>query len=410
MRDLGNTVIVIEHDVDTMLAADHLIELGPGPGIHGGEIVIQGTMNDIKASKKSITGQYLSGSKSITVPTNRRESNGHSLTISGARENNLKNIDVKIPLGNFVCITGVSGSGKSSLINEILYKKLYSVFRDKRIIPGDCDSVDGVEYIKDIRNIDQTPIGRSARSNPATYVGFYDKIRRLFVELEESQARGYELKHFSFNASTGGRCPECSGWGRIITPLQYMADIESTCTVCKGTRFRKEILEIKYKNKTIADILDMSVEEALDFFKENDYLTHKLKVMHDLGLGYLKIGQSSSTISGGEEQRIKLANELGKIKREKDNLYILDEPTTGLHLDDIQRLLDVINRLVDEGNTVIVIEHNLDVIKTADHVIDLGPEGGKMGGKLVAQGTPEEVAKVQGSYTGKYLKTLVGSK
>ncbi|NPE09690.1 MAG: excinuclease ABC subunit UvrA, partial [Asgard group archaeon] len=405
MRDLGNTVIVIEHDVDTMQAADHVIEMGPGPGIYGGEIVTQGTLNDIKTHKKSITGQYLSGRKTIVIPSKRRESNGHSLVIKGARENNLQNVDVKIPLGNFVCVTGVSGSGKSSLIHEILYKNLYSVFRDKRIIPGECDKVDGIEHIKDIRNIDQTPIGRSARSNPATYIGFFDKIRRLYVELEESKARGYELKHFSFNASTGGRCPECSGWGRIITPLQYMADIESTCTVCKGTRFRKEILEIKYQNKTISDILDMSVVEALDFFKDDNYLSHKLKVMQDLGLGYLKIGQSSSTISGGEAQRIKLANELGKIKRDKDNLYILDEPTTGLHLADIQRLLDIINRLVNEGNTVIVIEHNLDVIKTADHVLDLGPEGGKLGGKIVAQGTPEEVAKVKDSYTGQYLKS-----
>ena len=410
MRDLGNTVIVIEHDVDTMKAADHVIEMGPGPGINGGEIVTQGTLNDIKTHKKSITGQYLSGRKTIAIPTKRRKSNGHSLVIKGARENNLQNVDVKIPLGNFVCITGVSGSGKSSLIHEILYKNLYSVFRDKRIIPGECDKVEGIEHIKDIRNIDQTPIGRSARSNPATYIGFFDKIRRLYVELEESKARGYELKHFSFNASTGGRCPECSGWGRIITPLQYMADIESTCTVCKGTRFRKEILEIKYQNKTISDILDLSVEEALEFFKEDNYLSHKLKVMQDLGLGYLKIGQSSSTISGGEAQRIKLANELGKIKRDKDNLYILDEPTTGLHLADIQRLLDIINRLVDEGNTVIVIEHNLDVIKTADHVIDLGPEGGKLGGKIIAQGTPEEVAKITNSYTGQYLKTLLKTK
>jgi len=410
MRDLGNTVIVIEHDVDTMQAADHLIEMGPGPGIYGGEVVIQGTLNDLKSSSKSITGQYLSGKKTIVIPSKRRESNGHSLVIMGARENNLQNIDVKIPLGNFVCITGVSGSGKSSLIHEILYKNLYSVFRDKRIIPGECDRIEGTEHIRDIRNIDQTPIGRSARSNPATYIGFYDKIRRLFVDLEESKARGYELKHFSFNASTGGRCPECSGWGRIITPLQYMADIESTCSVCKGARFRKEILEIKYQNKTIADILDMSVEEALWFFKDDNYLTHKLKVMQDLGLGYLKIGQSSSTISGGEAQRIKLAKELGKIKRDKDNLYILDEPTTGLHLADIQRLLDIINRLVDEGNTVIVIEHNLEVIKTADHVIDLGPEGGKMGGKIIAQGTPEEVTKIKDSYTGQYLKSHLAYK
>ncbi|HUU79128.1 MAG TPA: excinuclease ABC subunit UvrA [candidate division Zixibacteria bacterium] len=404
MRDLGNTIIIIEHDIDTMMAADHMIELGPGPGIHGGEIVVQGTIDDIRNNKQSITGQYLSGDKKIAIPTRRRESNGKYLTIKGARENNLRNIDVTLPLGNFVCITGVSGSGKSSLIHEILYKKLFSVFRDRKLIPGDFDAIEGIDNIKDVRNIDQSPIGRSARSNPATYIGFYDKIRRIFTELEESKARGYNVAHFSFNASTGGRCPECSGWGKIITPLQYMADIESICPVCKGARFRKEILEIKYQNKTIADVLDLSVEEALEFFKDDNYLVTKLQVMMDLGLGYLKIGQSSSTISGGEAQRIKLAKELGKIKQEKDNLYILDEPTTGLHLADIQRLLDIINRLVDEGNTVLVIEHNLDVIKTADYVIDLGPEGGKLGGEIVAQGTPEEIAKNSKSYTGKYLR------
>jgi len=407
MRDLGNTVIVVEHDIDTMNAADNIIEMGPGPGIHGGEVVVQGPIDVIKNTNASITGQYLSGKKKIPLPIKRRESNGHSLTIKGARENNLRNIDVKIPLGTFVCVTGVSGSGKSSLVHDILYKQLYSVFRDKRILPGKHDIIEGTEYLKDIRNIDQTPIGRSARSNPSTYIGFFDKIRKLFTELEESKVRGYNIGHFSFNASTGGRCPECSGWGRIITALQFMADIESVCPVCKGSRFRKEILEIKYKNKTIADVLNLSVEEALEFFKDDKYLTHKLKVMMDLGLGYLMIGQSSSTISGGEAQRIKLARELGKIKREKDNLYILDEPTTGLHLADIQRLLDVMNRLVDDGNSVIVIEHNLDVIKTADHVIDLGPDGGKFGGEIVAQGTPEEIIKIDGSYTGNYLRALL---
>ncbi len=409
MRDLGNTVIVIEHDVDTIQAADHLIEMGPGPGIYGGELVAQGTINEIMNHKTSITGQYLSGVKKIATPSKRRKSNGHSLVIKGARENNLKNLNVKIPLGNFVCITGVSGSGKSSLIHEILYKKLYSIFRDKRILPGKHNAVEGTEFLEDVRNIDQTPIGRSARSNPATYIGFFDKIRRIFTNLEESKARGYNVGHFSFNASTGGRCPECRGWGRIVTPLQYMADIESICPVCKGARFRKEILEIKYKNKTIADVLDMSVEEALEFFKDDNYLVNKLKVMKDLGLSYLKIGQSSSTISGGEAQRIKLAQELGKMKRRKNNLYILDEPTTGLHLADIQCLLDIINRLVDEGNTVLVVEHNLDVIKTADHVIDLGPEGGKLGGELVAQGTPEDIVKISSSYTGQHLQKFINA-
>ncbi|NHJ85461.1 MAG: excinuclease ABC subunit A [Asgard group archaeon] len=407
MRDLGNTVIVIEHDIDTIEASDHIIELGPGPGIHGGKIIEEGSIEKIKSSQKSITGSYLSGKMQISKSEKRRQYNGHHLQIKGARENNLKNIDVKIPLGVFVCITGVSGSGKSSLIHDILYKQLLTVFRDRKIIPGEHDTIDGIEFIRDIRNIDQTPIGRSSRSNPATYIGFYDKIRKIYTDLEESKARGYEAKHFSFNASTGGRCPECAGWGRIITPLQYMADIESECPVCKGLRFRKEILEIKYRNKTIADVLDMSVEEALEFFSDDSYLTTKLQVMNDLGLGYLKIGQASSTISGGEAQRIKLARELGKIKQEQDNLYILDEPTTGLHLADIQKLLDVINRLVNEGNTIIVIEHNLDVIKTADYVIDLGPEGGKLGGFVVAQGTPEEIALNSKSYTGKYLKNYL---
>ncbi len=407
MRDLGNTIITIEHDVDTILAADHIIEIGPGAGIHGGNIITQGKIDDLKNNENSITGQYLSGKKVIAIPPKRRQSNGHTLTIKGARENNLKNIDVKIPLGLFICVTGVSGSGKSSLIHDILYKRLKAIFRDSRIIPGDHDSIEGTENIRDIRNIDQTPIGRSARSNPATFIGFYDRIREIFTELEESKARGYNLQHFSFNTKTGGRCPECGGWGRVITPLQYMADIESVCPVCKGARFRKEILEVKYRNKTIADILDMCVEEALDFFKDNNYLVQKLKVMNELGLGYLMIGQSSSTISGGEAQRIKLARELGKLKLDSDNLYILDEPTTGLHLADIQRLLDIINRLVDEGNTVIVIEHNLEMIKSADYVIDLGPGAGKLGGQIVTEGTPEEISRCKESYTGQFLKKIL---
>jgi len=409
LRDFGNTVIVVEHDTDTMLEADHLIELGPGPGIHGGKITFEGTVDEIKKSNSCLTGQYLSNRKRIEIPEVRRETNGNYLTIYGAQENNLRNLDVKFPLGVFICITGVSGSGKSSLISDILYKKLHFLLKDKRIIPGKHSSLEGYETIKEVRNIDQSPIGRSSRSNPATYVGFYDKIRTLFTETAESKARGYEVKQFSFNNSQGGRCLHCRGWGMILTELKFMPDVVSVCPECNGSRFNKETLEIRYKEKNIAEVLDMTVEEGIEFFKDNRLIHHKLKTMNELGLGYLKLGQPSTTLSGGEAQRIKLSRELGKIKRLKDNLYILDEPTTGLHLDDIKKLLLCINRLVDAGNTVLVIEHNLDVIKTADYVVDLGPEGGDDGGLIVAEGTPEEVAEVNGSYTGQYLKAVLNS-
>ncbi|MFW9847593.1 MAG: excinuclease ABC subunit UvrA [Candidatus Thorarchaeota archaeon] len=407
LRDVGNTVIVVEHDVDTMKAADNIIEMGPGPGVHGGTVVAQGLIDDIMDTDNSITGQYLRGAKKITIPEKRRKSNGHSINIFSARENNLKKVDVELPLGLFLCITGVSGSGKSSLINEVLYKKLHSIFRDRRIIPGKHDLIEGIENLRDVRNIDQTPIGRSSRSNPATYVGFSDKIREIFANLPASKEKNYEMSEFSFNQNSGGRCPECKGEGIVTTEMQFMPDIESVCPACKGARFTKEILEIKFKDKSIADVLDLTVEEAIPFFEDVNLIHHKLKTMDELGLGYLKLGQPSNQLSGGESQRIKLAKELGKIKASHDTLYIFDEPTTGLHLADIQKLLDCLNRLVDQGNTVLVIEHHLDVIKSADYVIDLGPSGGDEGGEIVAIGTPEEVSKVNRSFTGQYLKELL---
>ncbi|GIX07272.1 MAG: UvrABC system protein A [Candidatus Poribacteria bacterium] len=410
LRDIGNTVIVVEHDEETIRAADHILELGPGPGVHGGEIVAQGSVEEVLNNPASLTGQYLSGRKRIEVPTKRRQpQQSRWLRIRGARENNLKNIDVEIPLGLFVCITGASGSGKSTLINEILYKKLHSVFYDSRTIPGDHDAIEGLEQLTDVVNIDQSPIGRTPKSNPATYVGVFDSIRKLFAQTPEAQRRGYQPGRFSFNVK-GGRCEECSGEGVVTTSLHFMPDVEVPCPVCRGARFNEETLEVLYKEKSIAEVLEMTIEEAVEFFADVRPVARKLQVLDDLGLGYLRLGQSSTTLSGGEAQRVKLATELGKVKRGAHKLYLLDEPTTGLHLADIQRLLDCLNRLVQAGNTVVVIEHHLDVIKCADWVIDLGPEGGHNGGEVLIAGPPEEIAACERSYTGRYLRRVLPTK
>jgi excinuclease ABC subunit A len=403
LRDIGNTVIVVEHDEDTIRAADHIVEIGPGPGIHGGEVVTDGPLKTVLSCKQSSTGRYLSGKDSIAVPMTRRLASEKQILIQGARENNLNNLDVAIPLGQFVCVTGASGSGKSSLIHEILYKKLYNLLHDSRVLSGKHDDLLGHEHVDDVISIDQSPIGRSSRSNPATYIGFYDNIRKLFADTEEAKIRGYTTSRFSFNVK-GGRCEECSGEGSIVTKLSFMPDVEVTCPTCKGDRYNQETLEVTYKGKNISEILDMSIEDGVEFFSDQATILRKLMVMYELGLGYLTIGHPSTILSGGEAQRVKLASELGKLKRGKHNLYILDEPTTGLHFADIDRLLLSLNRLVENGHTVLVIEHNLDVIKTADHIIDLGPEGGHKGGKLLATGTPEQVAKSKASHTGRFLK------
>ncbi len=403
LRDIGNTVIVVEHDQDTVQAADYIVEMGPGPGVHGGEVVVQGTIDKILACKASPTGQFLSGKRSIATPAKRRKGTGDSLTVRGARENNLKNVDVEIPLGKLVAITGASGSGKSTLISDILYKALWKRLVDTRTLPGDHDSLDGAEHVHKVVNIDQSPIGRNSRSNPATYIGFYDAIRDLFTRAPISVERGYKSGRFSFNVK-GGRCEECQGEGVISTQLYFMPDVEVTCAVCKGARFGAETLEAVVRGKTISDVLNMPVEEGVTFFASEPALARKIEVLNDLGLGYLTLGQSATTLSGGEAQRIKIASELSKLQRSKHTLYILDEPTTGLHLADIERLLDCLNRLVDAGHSVLVIEHHLDVIKTADHVIDLGPEGGHAGGEVIVTGTPEDVAACARSYTGKFLK------
>lgn len=406
LRDIGNTVIVVEHDEATIRAADHIIEIGPGPGVHGGEVVAQGTIDDFLHNPHSLTGQYLSGQKYIPLPTQRRAPQKEWLTVRGATENNLREIDVAIPLGLFVCVTGVSGSGKSTLVNDILYKRLHAHFYDSRTLSGAHAGIDGIEHIRAVINIDQSPIGRTPTSNPATYIGIYDTIRQLFAETAESKARGYDAARFSFNVKSG-RCEECAGQGLVTTSLQFMPDVEVLCQVCKGARYNEETLEIQYNGKNIAQVLDMSIESAAHFFAHIPLLATKLKVLVQLGMGYLKLGQSSTTISGGEAQRVKLAHELGKVRRGGRKLYILDEPTTGLHLADIQRLLDSLVHLVDAGNTVLVIEHHLDVIKSADWIIDMGPEGGRLGGLVVAQGTPEQVANTPGSFTGQYLRDLL---
>ena len=402
LRDLGNTVIVVEHDADTIRAADHIIEIGPGPGIHGGQVVAAGPLKKILSDPKSLTGQYLSGKKAITIPDRRRSANEKALIVRGARHNNLKNIDVEIPLEQFVCITGASGSGKSSLIHQIVHKQLYSLLHDSRVLAGDHDSLTGHEQISDVIDIDQSPIGRSTRSNPATYIGIYDAIRTLFAETEESKRRGFTASTFSFNVK-GGRCEECSGEGMITTQLSFMPDVEVMCPTCKGARYDKDTLEVKYRGKSIADVLEMPIEEGIEFFKDQPTVARKISTLNELGLGYLKLGHPSTILSGGEAQRVKLAAELGKLKRGKHNLYILDEPTTGLHFADIDRLLQSLSLLVENGHSVVVIEHNLDVIKTADYVIDLGPEGGHKGGEVLACGTPEDVAACKKSYTGRFL-------
>jgi excinuclease ABC subunit A len=403
LRDIGNTVIVVEHDEDTIRAADHLVEMGPGPGVHGGTVVVQGTLKDLLACQASPTGQFLSGKRSISTPQQRRPGNGKTMVVRGARENNLKSVDVTFPLGRLTAITGASGSGKSTLINEILYKALWKRLVDTRTLTGEHDRVDGMEHVHKVVNIDQTAIGRNSRSNPATYIGFYDAIRDLFTRTPVAMERGYKAGRFSFNVK-GGRCEECQGEGVITTQLYFMPDVEVTCGACKGARFNSETLEVTLRGKTITDVLNMSVEEGVEFFAGEPAVGKKIEVLNDLGLGYLTLGQSATTLSGGEAQRIKIATELSKLQRAKHTVYILDEPTTGLHLADVERLLESLNRLVDAGHTVLLIEHHLDVIKTADHVIDLGPEGGHAGGEVVATGTPEAIAACKASHTGRFLK------
>ena len=407
LRDLGNTVIVVEHDEDTMYAADMVIDIGPGAGVHGGNVIAQGTAEEIKNVPNSITGQYLSGRKKIPVPKKRRKAKPVSITIKGAKENNLKNLDVKIPLGVFTCVTGVSGSGKSSLINEVLYKNLAKKLYGSSEKGGKCKEIVGIENIDKIINIDQSPIGRTPRSNPATYTGVFDYIRDIFANTNEAKLRGYQKGRFSFNVA-GGRCEACQGDGVLKIEMHFLPDVYVPCEVCKGKRYNKETLEVKYKGKSISDILEMTVEEALEFFANIPKIKQKIQTLYDVGLGYIKLGQPSTTLSGGEAQRIKLATELSKRPTGK-TLYILDEPTTGLHIADVHKLVDILQRLVDTGNTIVVIEHNLDLIKTADYIIDLGPEGGDNGGEIIATGTPEQIIKNDKSYTGKFLKKYLKS-
>ena len=402
LRDLGNTLIVVEHDEDTMREADFIVDVGPGAGSHGGEIVAAGTLEDILACEKSITGQYLSGAKKIPVPSERRAGNGKMLAVRGAEENNLKQVDVEIPLGTLTCVTGVSGSGKSSLVNQVLNRTLLGRLNHARTRPGRCRCVEGVEHLDKVIDIDQSPIGRTPRSNPATYTGVFNDIRDLFASTNDAKIRGYGPGRFSFNVK-GGRCEACSGDGLVKIEMHFLADVYVPCEVCKGKRYNRETLEVKYKGKDIAQVLDMTAEEAVEFFENLPKIRRKIQTMVEVGLGYVKLGQSSTTLSGGEAQRVKLATELARTATGR-TIYILDEPTTGLHAADVHKLIEVLNQLVDAGNTVLVIEHNLDVIKTADHIIDLGPEGGDGGGYVVATGTPEQVAQVAESYTGRYLK------
>ena len=405
LRDLGNSLIVVEHDEDTMRSADYLIDIGPGAGVHGGQVVAAGTPAEVMANPDSLTGQYLSGKKKIEVPTVRRPGNGKVLKVIGAAENNLRHIDVEFPLGTFTVVTGVSGSGKSSLVNEVLFKRLGAELMRMKVRPGKCDRIEGMEQLDKVVNIDQSPIGRTPRSNPATYTGLFNDIRDLFASTQEAKSRGYGQGRFSFNVR-GGRCEACSGDGLLKIEMHFLPDIFVPCEVCKGRRYNRETLEVRYKGKNIADVLDMTVDEALDFFSALPKLKKRLQTLQDVGLGYVKLGQPSTELSGGEAQRVKLATELSKQATGK-TIYILDEPTTGLHSDDVRKLLEVLQRLVDAGNTVVVIEHNLDVIKCADHLIDLGPEGGDGGGTIVVTGTPEEVAACSASFTGQYLKRML---
>ena len=405
LRDLGNTLIVVEHDEDTMRSADHIVDIGPGAGIHGGEIVFNGTLSELEKCKDSITSDYLTGRKKIEIPAKRRKGNGEYLTVKGAAENNLKNIDVKIPLGQFVSVTGVSGSGKSSLVSDIIYKHLAAKLNRAKTFPGKFKTIEGLEHLDKVIDISQSPIGRTPRSNPATYIGVFNDIRDLFASTKDAKAKGYTSGRFSFNVK-GGRCEACEGDGIIKIAMHFLPDIYVPCEVCGGSRYNRETLSVKYKGKSIYDILEMTIEEGMNFFEPIPKIHRKLKTLFDVGLGYVKIGQPATTLSGGEAQRVKLANELAKRGTGK-TIYILDEPTTGLHTADVHKLLDVLNRLVEQGNTVLVIEHNLDVIKTSDYIIDLGPEGGDKGGTVVCTGTPEEVAQCEASHTGRFIKKLI---
>jgi len=405
LRDLGNTLLVVEHDTETMYRADNIIDMGPGPGKRGGEVVVNGPIEDVLESEESITGEYLSGEKSIPVPGKRRERDGE-LIIRGARQHNLNDLDVEIPVGCFTAVTGVSGSGKSTLIHEVFYKGLAREMNDNTSVePGEYDAIEGLDEIETVRLIDQSPIGRTPRSNPATYTNVFDFVRELFAETELAKQRGYEKGRFSFNVK-GGRCEECGGQGTVKIEMNFLSDVYVPCEECNGARYNDETLDVTFKDRTIADVLQMSVDEAYDFFESHSQLRRRLQLLKDVGLGYMRLGQPSTTLSGGEAQRIKLAEELGK-KDSGETLYLLDEPTTGLHSEDERKLIDVLHRLTDEGNTVVVIEHELDLVKNADHIVDLGPEGGDNGGEVVATGTPEEVARTEASYTGRYLRDLL---